>query len=697
MKKFTFSVLIAFLLSYTAIGQTYPTPYNLALLGNYSMTDWASTSTAGTYPTSMVFHKLSQVNPNLSSTEVGNITGSYSLSTKTRMNGLGAGGFSFTNSNTTPDNTGYQTNRGGHAILAVNTTDRTNVQVSWTAGCTNVQIRKYAIRAQYRIGTSGSWTDVISGGGEYSSVSGVGSTNFGPVTLPASCDNQSVVQIRWVYYFVSGASTNASTLFVDDISVTSIPLVTFSPLSSVCINTPSFVLSDGQPIGGVYSGPGVVGNTFDPAVAGAGTHTLTYTYTDGNGISNFATSNITVSSSACVPTTALTTASCGAVNLSMSSYIYCDNVYQAQDYEFEFTNSGLGYSQNRVRGQAVPSIGLSAVPGLLYGQTYNVRVRAKVGGVWGDFSGICSISLQAVAPTTQLTPTFCGASGISTNSSISCNSIAGADNYEFTLTNTSLGYSQVKYRGQGLPNISLSAFSGLIYGTTYDVSVRAYINGAWTDPGATCQITLNGGVPTTTLDGASCGATGLSRSTGTITCTSVASAVNYQWRFYNGNTLVTSVTTGGTTNTLGNIQGLIAGNSYNVDVRAKIGTTWGSYSTRCSITLASAVAMDEIIEVQRSMEINDASTISDFNLYPNPTEVGGFVNLSFELPTSMEGNLISLDIIDISGKLIHSSKYNSNVGGNFLSVPVGTEFSSGIYFAKIMIGSEMKTIKFLVK
>lgn len=697
MKKFTFSVLIAFLLSYTAIGQTYPTPYNLASLGNYSMTDWASTSTAGTYPTSMVFHKLSQVNPNLSSTEVGNITGSYSLSTKTRMNGLGAGGFSFTNSNTTPDNTGYQTNRGGHAILAVNTTDRTNVQVSWTAGCTNVQIRKYAIRAQYRIGTSGSWTDVISGGGEYSSVSGVGSTNFGPVTLPASCDNQSVVQIRWVYYFVSGASTNASTLFVDDISVTSIPLVTFSPLSSVCINTPSFVLSDGQPIGGVYSGPGVVGNTFDPAVAGAGTHTLTYTYTDGNGISNFATSNITVSSSACVPTTALTTASCGAVNLSMSSYIYCDNVYQAQDYEFEFTNSGLGYTQNRVRGQAVPSIGLSAVPGLLYGQTYNVRVRAKVGGVWGDFSGICSISLQAVAPTTQLTPSFCGASGISTNSSISCNSIAGADNYEFTLTNTSLGYSQVKYRGQGLPNISLSAFSGLIYGTTYDVSVRAYINGAWTDPGATCQITLNGGVPTTTLDGASCGATGLSRSTGTITCTPVASAVNYQWRFYNGNTLVTSVTTGGTTITLGNIQGLIAGNSYNVDVRAKIGTTWGSYSTRCSITLASAVAMDEIIEVQRTMEINDASTISDFNLYPNPTEVGGFVNLSFELPTSMEGNLISLDIIDISGKLIHSSKYNSNVGGNFLSVPVGTEFSSGIYFAKIMIGSEMKTIKFLVK
>src|SRR5690606_40326709 len=34
---------------------------------------------------------------------------------------------------------------------------------------------------------------------------------------------------------------------------------------------------------GAWSGAGVSGNTFDPAVAGAGTHTLTFTWTDANG------------------------------------------------------------------------------------------------------------------------------------------------------------------------------------------------------------------------------------------------------------------------------------------------------------------------------------------------------------------------------------------------------------------------------
>jgi hypothetical protein len=696
MKKFTFSFLMAGFMTLSALAQTNPTPYNLATSGNYSMTSWPAASGAGTYPTAMVFHRLSQANPNLTSTEVANITGAYNLATKTRMNGLDANGFSFTNSNTTPDNAGYQTNRGGHAILAINTTDRTDITISWTAGCTNLQTRKYAIRAQYRVGNSGAWTDVISGGGEYNSAtSGVGSTNFGPVVLPGSCDNQSVVQIRWVYYFKSGASTNASTLFVDDISVTSIPLVTFSPLASVCTSTAPFVLSDGQPLGGTYSGPGVTGNIFDPAAAGVGTHTLTYTYTDGNGISNFATSNITVSSSSCVASTALTTSSCGATNLLMSDYIYCDPVYQAQDYEFEFVNTGLGYTQTRVRGQAITNIGLSAVQGLQYGQTYDVRVRAKVGGVWGDFSGVCQITLQAL-PTTQLVVSQCGASGIATNGTLSCNSVAGADDYEFTLSNAGLPYSQSKARGQGIASISLNNFTGLISGTTYDVTVKVKVGGIWSAAGATCQVTLNGGIGTTTLDGASCGATGLSRSTGVITCTSVPSAVSYQWRFYNGTTLVTSNTTNGTSITLGNVQGLVAGNSYNVDVRAKVGTTWGSYSTRCAITL-STPAMAEVIEVQRSMDVEEGTTAENFNLFPNPVEAGQQIHIAYDLPADLDGAEMQVEVFDLSGRVVYTARTTGAAGSNMVTIPVAADMQAGIYFAKTIVNGQETVIRFVVK
>ena len=45
-------------------------------------------------------------------------------------------------------------------------------------------------------------------------------------------------------------------------------------------------MTNGSPIDGVYSGTGVTGDVFDPAVAGIGGAIITYTYTDTNGCVN---------------------------------------------------------------------------------------------------------------------------------------------------------------------------------------------------------------------------------------------------------------------------------------------------------------------------------------------------------------------------------------------------------------------------
>ncbi len=68
----------------------------------------------------------------------------------------------------------------------------------------------------------------------------------------------------------------------DDIIVTVKPLpnVTFTPVPGVLINTLPFPLTTGSPAGGTYAGPGVAGGVFNPAAAGGGTHTLTYSYTN---------------------------------------------------------------------------------------------------------------------------------------------------------------------------------------------------------------------------------------------------------------------------------------------------------------------------------------------------------------------------------------------------------------------------------
>ncbi|MDX9940968.1 MAG: hypothetical protein RBS53_01975, partial [Bacteroidales bacterium] len=70
--------------------------------------------------------------------------------------------------------------------------------------------------------------------------------------------------------------------------------VTLEPLADVCLDVEPFELSGGLPLGGVYTGAGVSNNIFDPAIAGAGTFEITYTFTDEDGCFNSATAFITV-------------------------------------------------------------------------------------------------------------------------------------------------------------------------------------------------------------------------------------------------------------------------------------------------------------------------------------------------------------------------------------------------------------------
>jgi hypothetical protein len=61
------------------------------------------------------------------------------------------------------------------------------------------------------------------------------------------------------------------------------------------LDDPAFPLTGGLPEGGTYTGTGVTGGVFDPAAAGVGEHTITYTYEDENGCMDTCTFQITVS------------------------------------------------------------------------------------------------------------------------------------------------------------------------------------------------------------------------------------------------------------------------------------------------------------------------------------------------------------------------------------------------------------------
>lgn len=97
--------------------------------------------------------------------------------------------------------------------------------------------------------------------------------------------------ITYTYTDVNGC-TNSETQSVD---VNGLPTVSFSGLAAAyCQDDATAYTLVGSPVGGTFAGPGIVGDDFTPSATNAGTHTITYTYTDPFGCTNYAEQQVAV-------------------------------------------------------------------------------------------------------------------------------------------------------------------------------------------------------------------------------------------------------------------------------------------------------------------------------------------------------------------------------------------------------------------
>jgi len=123
-----------------------------------------------------------------------------------------------------------------------------------------------------------------------------------------------------VYSVIATVGTCASLPRTTAVSVTDLPTVTFGgTLTTQCVNSTTYILSGGSPSGGTYSGAGVTGTNFNASAAGAGTHIITYTYTDGNGCTNSATNSITVNALPATPTAGNNGPVCAGSTLNLTA------------------------------------------------------------------------------------------------------------------------------------------------------------------------------------------------------------------------------------------------------------------------------------------------------------------------------------------------------------------------------------------
>jgi gliding motility-associated-like protein len=134
----------------------------------------------------------------------------------------------------------------------------------------------------------------------------------------------------------------------DTIPVTVNPLPQITPGGAVntCITTPPFNLTGFSPAGGTWSGTGITNGqlaTFSPAVAGAGPHTLTYSYTHPvTGCINSATRQVTVNPLP-IPSFTMDTLKC--INTTVS---IVNNSQGANSYLWNFGNGATSTQFNPI-------------------------------------------------------------------------------------------------------------------------------------------------------------------------------------------------------------------------------------------------------------------------------------------------------------------------------------------------------------
>jgi hypothetical protein len=392
-------------------------------------------------------------------------------------------------------------------------------------------------------------------------------------------------------------------------------------------------------------------------------------------------------------TTQLSPGSCGSSPSSLTSGIFANSVTGASQYEYQLTNSSLSYTSSIVR--TAPNFNLSMFSGLQNSTTYSAQVRVNIGGSWGSYGAVCTLTTPAI-PTTSLSSGSCGSSPATFITGIFANAVTGATQYEYRLINSSLSYTSSITRGGS--NFNLSMFTGLQNSTTYTSDVRVFVGGSWGNYGAVCTLTTPG-IPTTSLSAGSCNSFPTSYYTSGLFVNQVPGATQYEYTLYNTANSYTSVITRTASNfNLGMFSPLPAvSTTYSVIVRVNQGTGFGTYGALCTVTSPGTQAkLGGANEVEFAENANDQSTlkvVGELNntfiealVFPNP------VKESFQIVlTNYQVNEpITINVFDAMGRLIERKTDTAESIG---VMHLGTEYAKGIYNVVIVQGNSVKNIK----
>lgn len=346
-----------------------------------------------------------------------------------------------------------------------------------------------------------------------------------------------------------------------------------------------------------------------------------------------------------------------------------------------------------------------------YNRSYNVSVRLAVnpGAVVGDYGPVCTIEMLEHVATTQLQDQYVGGY-FNFCDVIGADPVSGANKYRWEFNSLLTDDVLHVYGDNKQRLLRLSKIQGLKLVTPYFVTAYAQMGGMESPVGTVRFISMANHVPNTGLrtDIYPCGATYPINSQ--VQAVEACNAESYTWRFRNTSQAQSDLIY---TRTGGNrfirfewVSGLIPGDSYNLDVKARQGGINGDYSTVCNITVGYSTAgfVDEVVAIQ---SIDNDITISDveFEAVQAETQTETHIELVvinnggssgegivFDIASADVDNTTRVELYDLNGRLIaertehvlrEGTRINWNISG----------FSPGIYLLRAVNGQEVTTQK----
>jgi Secretion system C-terminal sorting domain/PKD domain len=316
--------------------------------------------------------------------------------------------------------------------------------------------------------------------------------------------------ITYTFTNANGCANSAQTT----ITVNPLPVVSSGTYAAVCINAAPITLT-GSPIGGTFSGTGVTGNTFNPAV---GTQTITYTFTAANGCVGSSQTTITVNplpvvsagtyAAVCINAAPITLTG-SPIGGTFSGTGVTGNTFnpavgtQTITYTFTNANGCTGSSQTTIKVNPLPVVNAGTYAAVCINAAPITLIGSPVGGI---FSGT-------------------GVSGNTFNPAVGTQTIT----YTFTAANGCVGSSQTTITVNPLPVVNAGTYAAVCINAAPITLTGSPIGGTFSGTGVTGN-TFNPAVGTQTITytfTAANGCVGSSQTTITVNPLPVVNAGTY--------------------------------------------------------------------------------------------------------------------------------------------------------------------------